>query len=79
MKIIDSFEQYQIIKTMQVTEVEVNQKLTITMASYIYDGQLVEDETGPSFWNSNEFNNLDSETQLKIIQLVNNHIKKEII
>jgi len=74
MEIISQFKEYEHLEEMYVTDVKVNENLTIRMASYIYDGKLAKDETNPSAWNSDKFDALPETTQKEIRKVVNDSL-----
>lgn len=76
MKILSFTKERKEIEEMFVTQIEYNGK-DYTLASYVYNGELAEDETAPSFWNVDEFNELDEKIRKQITDLINKNLLKE--
>jgi len=73
MEITSFIKERKEIEEMFVTEIEHNGN-DYTLASYVYNGELAESETGPSFWNADEFRELKLSDQQKIKTMVNEHL-----
>ena len=73
MKITSFTKEREETEEMFVTQIEYNGK-DYSLASYVYNGELAEDETNPSFWNTDEFNELKEGEQQEIKKLVNKNL-----
>ena len=71
------FKQSEDIEEMYVTQLDFKGN-SYTLASYVYNGELAKDETNPSFWNTDEFNELEENIQQKIRDLVNKNLLNQL-
>ena len=63
--------------TEQMFVTEINHKgITYVLASYVYNGDLAENETNPSYWNTDIFQEIPENEQQKIKDLVNENLLK---